>query len=395
MFESLEMAPPDPILGLSEAFRADPNPDKINLTVGVYKDRAGNTPVLSSVKKAERRILDTETSKGYLPIDGLPEQAAAVQSLIFGEGHEAIVSGRAISAQTPGGSGALRIAADLLRQLGKTKIWLSAPTWPNHPGIFGAAGIEASAYPYYDAETKSLDFEAMCSALEGVGEGEVVLLHGCCHNPTGMDPTIEQWRALADLAKSRGFLPFFDFAYQGFGDGLAEDAQGLRAFCHEGCELMVASSYSKNFGLYNERVGALTIVARNPEAAEATRSHVKKTIRVNYSNPPAHGGKIVAAILGDPELRAEWEGEVAAMRDRIRSMRTLFVETLKAKGVQQDFSFLTRQKGMFSFSGLDKERVERLREEFSIYMVGSGRINVAGITEDNVERLCEGVAAVL
>lgn len=395
MFEALEMAPADAILGLTDAFRADSNPNKINLAVGVYKDEAGVTPTLSTVRKAEEIILSQNDPKGYLAIDGSPEQARLVQGLLFGETHEVVTSGRAATAHTPGGTGALRVAADLLHELGAKKVWLSKPTWPNHPGIFEAAGLEIATYPYYDAEKHALDFEGMVDSLQGAGPGDVVLLHGCCHNPTGMDPTQEQWETLATLAAEKGFLPFFDFAYQGFGDGLDEDAFGLRSFCLEGCELMVSSSYSKNFGLYNERVGALTVIGANADAAEKVRSHMKRVIRVNYSNPPAHGGKIVTTILRDAALRSEWVEEVGVMRNRINGMRSLLVESLKAKGVTQDFSFLTSQRGMFSFSGLTPEHVKRLRDEFSIYIVGSGRINVAGITKSNMEALCTGIAAVL
>jgi len=261
--------------------------------------------------------------------------------------------------------------------------------------VFGAAGLEIQRYPYYDAAAKCLKFDAMVAALRRIPEGDVVLLHVCCHNPTGMDPTPGQWRAIADIASERRFLPLFDFAYQGLADGLEEDAAGLRAFCLQGCELLVASSFSKNFGLYNERVGALTLVAASQEAAQKALSHIKKVIRANYSNPPGHGGAIVATVLGDPDLRAQWEGEVWKMRDRINGMRRLFVETLKAKGVARDFSFLTRQKGMFSFSGLSEKQVQALRDKYAIYVVDSGRINVAGMTPANMDRLCQAIAEVL
>ncbi|MDP7639698.1 MAG: amino acid aminotransferase [Candidatus Hydrogenedentes bacterium] len=396
MFDSLEMAPPDPILGLGEAFKMDTNPSKVNLTVGVYKDANGDTPILESVKKAEERLLSQESTKAYLDIEGRAEQAAVVQELLFGSGHEIIKSKRAATAHTPGGTGALRVAADFMKGVHPgSAVWVSEPTWPNHPAVFNAAGLNIKKYPYYDAEKRSLDFDAMCEALEQVPPGDIVLLHGCCHNPTGIDPTKEQWRALADLAGERHFLPLLDFAYQGFANGLDEDAAGVRMFCELDIDLVIASSYSKNFGLYNERVGALTVVTKSDETANAVIGHMKRTIRVNYSNPPAHGGLIVTAVLSDPALCKEWEGEVAQMRDRINDMRALFVDTLKKKGVKRDFSFLKDQRGMFSFSGLTKDQVEELREKHSVYIVGSGRINVAGMTTDNVDALCTAIAAVL
>ena len=396
MFERLEMAPPDAILGLTEAFKQDTNPNKINLGVGVYKDTQNKTPVLNSVKKAEERILTAEDTKSYMPIPGDPEYGALVRQMLFGEGHEIISSNRARTAHTPGGTGALRVAGDLLKQqFPGAALWLSAPTWANHAGIFGAAGVETKQYPYYDADNKCLNFDAMLQALRTVPEGDVVLLHGCCHNPSGMDPDAEQWAAIAALAREQKWLPLLDFAYQGFADGLEEDATGLRAFCQPGCELMICSSFSKNFGLYRERTGALTLVGADADSVEKAFSHLKKRIRTNYSNPPAHGGLIVSTVLGDPELRAMWESELAEMRGRINGMRELFVDTMKKKAPGADFSFITRQKGMFSFSGLTKDQVGALRERHGIYIVGSGRINVAGITPDNVEMLCDAIAGVL
>ena len=396
MFEVLETAPPDPILGLTEAFKKDSNPAKINLGVGVYKDAQGNTPVFDSVKQAEERVLAAQTSKSYLAIDGAPEYAQAVQELLFGADSEIIAGQRAITAHTPGGTGGLRVAADFVhRMFPGARVWLSEPTWANHPKVFQAAGLETETYPYFDAGANSLALEPMRQALERVPAGDVVLLHGCCHNPTGVDPAPEQWKQIAEVAAARQFLPLVDFAYQGLGDGLREDAAGLLALCRPGAELLIASSFSKNFGLYNERVGALTLVGATPEAASKALGHLKICIRTNYSNPPAHGAALVSAVLQDPGLRHQWEGEVQAMRDRINSMRQLFVDTLKAKGVERDFSFIPRQRGMFSFSGLTPQQVEALRERFSIYVVGSGRINVAGMTEDNMDTLCEAIAAVL
>ncbi len=402
MFEQIQPAPSDPILGLTEAFRADPNPKKINLSVGVYQDASGKTPVLESVQQAGRIVLERQQSMSYLPIPGSPAYAAAVQRLIFGEGHEVESSGRAATSHTPGGTGALRVAADLIhQQLPKATVWLTQPTWPNHPQIFAAAGVPTKTFPYFDAKRNTLAFEEALAAIEKMPAGDVILLHGCCHNPTGIDPTPQQWQKLADATYGRGLLPLLDFAYQGFADGIAEDAAGLHAFVGEsgrprqGAELIVCSSFSKNFGLYCERVGALTIIAADRKAADTVQSQVKAVIRANYSNPPAHGAELVTTVLGDAELRSSWEKEVAQMRGRINGMRELLVRTLKAKGVPGDYSFITRQRGMFSFSGLTPQQVEQLKQKYAIYIVGSGRINVAGITEQNVGPLCEAIADVV
>lgn len=396
MFETFTPAPPDAILGLTEAFKKDPNPKKVNLGVGVYKDAQGRTPVLASVKQAEERLLQNENSKNYLSIDGSPEYAAAVQELLFGAGHEVLTSGRAVTAQAPGGTGALRIAADFIARMfpGK-RVWLSDPTWPNHPSVFKAAGLEVGTYPYFDAAANGVKFDAMLAAIKAMPAGDVLLLHGCCHNPTGADLSVAQWQQIAAVVAERKLLPLVDFAYQGFGDGLDEDAVGMRAMCQPGQEVLIASSFSKNFGLYNERVGALTLVANTPAAAELALGHIKLAIRANYSNPPSHGAAIVTTILRDPALRAQWEGEVTEMRDRINQMRHLFVETLNEKGVTQDFSFIANQRGMFSFSGLTPDHVKALREQFGVYIVGSGRISVAGMTEGNMDYLCAAIAAVL
>jgi len=396
MFSQLAMAPPDPILGLTEAFKKDPNPKKINLGVGVYQDESGKTPIFSTVKKAERKILEQESTKNYLPIHGSEEYGALVQELLFGKGHEAAASGRAATAQTPGGTAALRVAGDFLRVTRPgARIWLSDPTWANHPGVFKAAGLSVSTYPYYDAADKRLDFQAMLRAIESIPPGDVLLLHGCCHNPSGLDPSPQQWEQIAQAAWRRSLLPLIDFAYQGLARGIDEDAAAVRLFAAPGRELLIASSFSKNFGLYCERVGALTVVGETAEAAQKAFSHVKVVIRANYSNPPWHGAAIVKTILSDPELRAEWQSEVGAIRDRIRQMRSLFVETLKAKGVKGDFSFIAGQNGMFSFSGLSAAQVEALRQRYSIYIVGAGRINVAGMTRANMEALCQAIAEVL
>lgn len=396
MFERIEPAPSDPILGLSEAFRADPNPKKINLSVGVYQDGSGKTPILDSVRQAGKLVLERQQSMSYLPIPGSPAYAAAVQKLMFGEGHDVPAAGRAATSHTPGGTGALRVAADFIhQQFPQATVWLTQPTWPNHPQIFAAAGVPTKNFPYFDAKANSLALDEALAAIQKMPAGDVVLLHACCHNPTGIDPTPEQWQKIADAVYGRGLLPLLDFAYQGFADGIAEDAAGLRAFCRPDAEFAVCSSFSKNFGLYCERVGALTIVARDKRAADTAQSQVKTVIRANYSNPPAHGAELVTTVLGDAALRSLWEREVAGMRDRINGMRTLLVKTLRAHGVPGDYSFITRQRGMFSFSGLAPEHVKALKEKYAIYVVGSGRINVAGITEQNVGPLCQAIAEVV
>ena len=396
MFEQLEMGPADPILGLTATFNEDTNPDKINLGVGVYKDSEGKTPIFNSVHKAEERLLQEADTKNYLPIGGGPEYAAAVQQLLYGSNHEVLTSKRAATFHTPGGTGGLRVAGDSIHKLyPSAKIWLSDPTWANHGNIFKHAGMEVETYPYFDAESNGLAFDAMIEVLSEIPSGDVVLLHGCCHNPTGIDPSPDQWERIADVAGDRGWVPLVDFAYQGLGDGLEPDGRGLMALSRAGAELFVSSSFSKNFGLYNERVGALTAVASNAEVAEIVRSQILICIRANYSNPPAHGASIVTTVLDDPELQAEWDGEVKAMRDRINEMRISLVDSLEQRGVKRDFSFIARQRGMFSFSGLNKEQVDTLREEYSIYIVGSGRINVAGITNQNMDRLCAAIAEVL
>jgi aspartate/tyrosine/aromatic aminotransferase len=396
MFETITPAPPDAILGLTEAFRKDPNPKKINLGVGVFKDAQGRTPVLESVKRAEERLLAKETTKSYLDIDGSPAYAAAVQELLFGPAHEAVTSKRAVTIQAPGGTGALRVAADFLaRVLPGRRVWISDPTWPNHPSIFRASGLEVATYPYFDPALNGIDFARMRGALEQIPAGDVLLLHCCCHNPTGSDLSGAQWQEVADVVAARQLLPLLDFAYQGFADGLRQDAIGLMTLARPGRELLVSSSFSKNFGLYNERVGALTLLAADENAAQAALSHLKQAIRANYSNPPAHGAAIVTTVLSDPDLRRQWEGEVTVMRDRINTMRHLFVETLDEKGAQRDFSFIAHQRGMFSFSGLNADQVKALRERYAIYVVGGGRINVAGMSEENMDYLCEAIVEVL
>lgn len=396
MFDKVEMAPPDPILGLEEAYKLDPNPAKINLGAGVYKDETGNTPIFRAVKRAEEHILRNEISKSYLGIIGAPEYAAAVQQLLFGADHPILQAHRAVIAHAPGGTGALRVAADFIKRVNpNARVWISQPTWPNHPGVMRAAGLAVELYPYFDATGNRIAFDEMLGALGQTSAGDVVVLHGSCHNPTGADPTSAEWAAIADLLAERGVLPLVDFAYQGFANGLTQDATGVLTLCDRVDEVLVASSFSKNFGLYNERVGALTLIARSPAAAEAALSQIKTIIRVIYSNPPAHGAKIVTTILSSPELRAEWEAELTATRGRIRAMRHRFVAELAALGAARDFSFIEQQNGMFSFTGLTVEQVRRLREEHAVYIVDSGRINVAGLTSSNLAAVCQAIAAVL
>lgn len=396
MFESIEAAPVDPILGLTEAYKAETRPEKINLGVGVYQDESGVTPVLPSVVEATRRVTTTEKTKSYLPIPGAPEYGAAVQKLMLGDGHEVVASERASTSHTPGGTGALRIVGDFLKQnLPCATLWMTDPTWANHPAIFAAAGVKTGTLPYFDAQANGLAFEAFLDSLKKLPAGDAVLLHGCCHNPSGIDPTTDQWRQIADALAERGVLPVLDFAYQGFGDGVDEDAAGLREFCRPEAELIVCSSFSKNFGLYRERVGAVTFVSKDAARRAVVQSQVNRVIRSNYSNPPAHGAALVTTVLADTDLTKQWLGELSEMRNRINGMRTLLVEKLAEKGAAADYSFIQRQRGMFSFSGLSKEQVDTLREKHAIYMVGSGRINVAGITPSNVDRLATAIVSVL
>ena len=396
MFESVKLAAPDPILGITEAFKADERTDKINLSVGVYKNEAGGTPVLACVKSAEERILLSEKSKSYKPINGDPTYGENVRQLLFGAGHAYITDGTAVTCHTPGGTGALRLAGDFLARHTQTKkIWASDPTWANHHAIFQAAGLEVAKYRYFDPVTNGLDFSGMREALEQVGENDAVLLHACCHNPSGVDPSLEQWSEIASILKARGALPVLDFAYQGFGIGVDEDSAGLRTVAAASDEFLVCSSFSKNFGLYNERTGALTLRASTKDATAAALSQLKICARTNYSNPPAHGGEIVNTILGDEELRASWHHELGEMRQRIAEMRKALVAGLVAAGAKQDFSFIQSQKGMFSFSGLNKEQVEQLKRDYGIYIVGSGRINVAGVMPSNLDALCKALVAVL
>jgi aspartate/tyrosine/aromatic aminotransferase len=389
-------APPDPILGLTEAFRNDPRPGKINLSSGVFVDASGVTPVLATVVEAERRLAEAAGTKLYRPIDGEVAYRDAVRALALGADHEAVASGRALATQTPGGTGGLRVAADLLRQTGASEtLWMSEPTWPNHPQLFQAAGFRVRPYPYTDATGRRIDEDALLDALSGASPGDVVLLHGACHNPTGVDPSPALWRRIGDLVADRRLLPLVDLAYQGFGDGLEEDAAGLRELVRPGAELLVSTSFSKTFSLYAERVGALIVIAGSAADAAAVQSHVKIAVRTNYSNPPAHGADIVRTILADPDLRARWELELAAMRDRINDNRVALVEALEAHRIPGDWSAIADQRGMFALLGLSTAQVARLRDEHAVYVVGRGRINVAGFTDANLGPFCEALAKVV
>jgi aspartate aminotransferase len=390
MFEIVAAAPPDPILGLGDAFQKDPRPGKINLTIGVYRDDAGRTSILPSVKQAEAKLLAEESTKGYLGIDGLAEFNRLASELTMGG---LIPAERIAAAQTPGGTGALKVAADfVVKSFPHARVWCSNPTWPNHFSVFEVAGLETKVYPYLAADRRSLDFNALIETLEkDARAGDVICLHACCHNPTGIDPTPEQWSDIAELTAQRGVLPLVDFAYHGFGDGLEEDRVGIKAIANHHEEFLVCSSYSKNFGLYSERVGALLAVCPNAETRSKVASSIKQSVRANYSNPPRHGAAIVAAILGDAQLKSQWMVELAEMRERIHAVRQQFVDGMRAVGCSTDYSFLLAQRGMFSYSGLTPLQVDWLQNEKAIYMVGSGRINVAGITSQNLEFLCQAI----
>ena len=389
-------APPDAILGLAEAYRADPRAGKINLSSGVFVDATGTTPVLDTVIEAERRLATAAGTKLYRPIDGDMAYRSIVRDLVLGADHEAVTSGRALVTQTPGGTGGLRVAADLLRQTGAGgTLWMSEPTWPNHPQLFHAAGFRIRTYPYTDQTGRRIDEAALLDALGQAAPGDIVLLHGACHNPTGVDPSPELWRRIGDVVEANRLLPLVDLAYQGFGDGLTEDAAGLMELVRPGAELLVSTSFSKTFSLYAERVGAMLVIARSAEDAGAVQSHVKIAIRVNYSNPPAHGADIVRTVLADPELRARWEVELAGMRDRIKDNRRALVAALEARSIPGDWGGIATQRGMFALLGLTTDQVARLREEHGVYVVGRGRINVAGFTQANLDPFADALGSVL
>lgn len=392
-FNQIQSAPADPILGLTEAFRQDPRDPKVNLGVGVFVDDQGTTPVLECIKRAERVLWESEKTKGYMPISGSAEYGQAVAHLVFGSDFHGIASRSVAAVQTPGGTGALRIGAELLKAFRPGgKVWMPDPTWGNHGGVFASAGLAAKPYPYYDAAARGVAFDALCDALEQVPAGDVVLLHVCCHNPTGADLDAAQWARVGDIAARAGWLPFFDFAYQGFGAGIEEDRAGLRAVLQKAPEALVASSFSKNMGLYGERVGTLLLVTERAADAEASLSQVKRLVRVLYSNPPRHGAALARMVLEDPDLRRLWVEEVEAMRLRIRNVRRSLVEGLSRRETGVDFSFIERQNGMFSFSGLNDAQVAFLREQKAIYMVKGGRINVAGLTSANLDYACDAIA---
>lgn len=387
MFEQIEAVPPDPILGLGERFRADPRPEKLDLTVGVYKDETGVTPKFESVRRAEQRVLEAETTKVYLPIPGSGEYADQVTGLVFGDA----LGDRGRTTQSPGGTGALAVAARTLAMtLGPRRVWLSQPTWANHEGVFANAGHTIERYRYYRAAERELDFDAMVEDLGSAGVGDVVVLHGCCHNPTGRDPSLEQWAQLADLLVDRGLVAVVDLAYLGLARGLRKDAEFLGPLLGAGAELFVATSFSKNLGMYRERVGALTLVARDGSTAEAVQSNVNRAVRTMYSNPPSFGASVAATVLADPELRGLWHDEVAAMRDRLNGIRAELARALSASGLP-GYEGLADEYGMFTLTGLTPAQVEWLREERAVYLVGSGRANVAGLDESTIPRFVEAL----
>jgi len=396
LFGAVDLAPRDPILGVTEAFNSDANPRKVNLGVGVYCDDNGKVPLLDCVKRAEREITDAAAPWGYLPIDGIPTYDKAVQTLLLGRESEVVALGRAVTVQALGGTGGLKIGADFLRKFSPAaQVFISNPSWENHRALFEAAGFHVLAYPYYDARSHGLDFDGMRTALENMAPGAVVVLHACCHNPTGVDPTAAQWDEILATVRNRGLVPFLDIAYQGFADGIEEDASVIRKFAATPGPMFVSSSFSKSFSLYGERVGACTVVTADKEESARVLSQLKRVVRANYSNPPSHGAQIVARVLVEPELRQIWEIELGGMRERIHQMRESLVAKLAELAPGHDFQFVRHQRGIFSYSGLNLEQVQRLRAEFSIYAVDSGRICVAALNSKNIEYVAEAVAAVL
>ena len=396
MLESLEKLAPDPILGLTAAYNEDTNPEKVDLGAGVYKDENGNTPVFSAVKKAEALWYEEENTKAYIAQPGFADFNSHLLPFVFGKDHEAVRDSRLISVMAPGGSGALRIGAELVnRAVPGATLWVSTPTWGNHIPLLGSAGLDIREYPYYDADSHGLKFEAMMDSLRQAGKNDVVLLHGCCHNPTGVDLSHEQWDELAALAAEKGFLVFIDTAYHGLGSGLDNDAYGIRKMASMVEDMIVVYSCSKNFGLYRDRIGATMVLGKNREAAEASSSHLTNIARQIYSMPPAYGGAIVKTILQDEELYASWSSELDEMRERINGLRVLFADALAEHGASMDFSFIKNQYGMFSFLGINKEQIQRLRDEYSIYLVGSSRVNVAGISKSNLDYLVSAIVSVV
>ena len=396
MFSAVEMAPRDPILGINESFAADTNPKKVNLGVGVYFDDNGKLPLLQCVQAAEKTMMDKPTARGYLPIDGIAAYDAAVKSLVFGADSEPVKANRVATAQCIGGTGGLKVGADFLKKLKPgAKVLISDPSWENHRALFSGAGFVVESYPYYDAATRSVNFAAMLAALNAAPADTIVVLHACCHNPTGYDITPAQWDQVVAAVKAKNLVPFLDMAYQGFGYGLTEDGAAVQKFVAAGLTFFVSTSFSKSFSLYGERVGALSVLCENKEEADRVLSQLKIVIRTNYSNPPIHGGAVVAAVLGNPELRALWEKELGDMRVRIKAMRQKLVDGLKAAGVKQDMSFITTQIGMFSYSGLTKDQMVRLRSEFGVYGTDTGRMCVAALNSKNIDYVCAAIAKVL
>ncbi|HQR12071.1 MAG TPA: amino acid aminotransferase [Casimicrobiaceae bacterium] len=396
MFSTVELAPRDPILGITEAYAADPNPNKVNLGVGVYYDDLGKLPLLECVKRAERELTDKGAPRGYLPIDGIAAYDAAVKSLIFGADSDVVAAGRVVTVQALGGTGGLKVGADFLRRFAPAaQVYISTPSWENHRALFEGAGFVVHEYAYYDAAVHGLDFAAMMASLQRIPAGSIVVLHACCHNPTGADPAEAQWSEIIEAVRSRGLLPFLDLAYQGFADGIEQDAAVVRRFAATPGPLLVSSSFSKSFSLYGERVGALSVVTSDRDEAARVLSQLKRVVRANYSNPPTHGGQMVAMVLGSPELRALWEAELAMMRNRIKLMRAELVETLHERLPGLDFKYMLAQRGMFSYSGLTKAQAQRLRDEFSIYVLDTGRICVAALNSRNIEAVANAVATVI
>jgi aspartate aminotransferase len=396
MFETLKPVGMDPILGLMAAFRADTREQKIDLGVGVYQDDRGRTPVMTSVKEAEAKLMELELTKSYQGIAGDPDYNQRMLQLLFGADHSILSSGRVKTIQAPGGSGALRVGAEVIqRATPNAKLWVGVPTWPNHIPLLGSAGFEIEEYPYYDMVTHQIDSDAMMETLRQVPAGDMVLLHGCCHNPTGADLSNEQWDQIADLALERGFIPFIDTAYQGLGNGLNEDAYGMRMMAERLPELVIASSCSKNFGLYRERTGSITFIADNPQQVDIVASQAMSIARQIYSMPPAHGALLVSLILGDDQLRANWQAELEEVRLRIKSMRSLLTSGIQGNSAGIDFSHIEQQNGMFSFLGISSAQLERLREEFGIYIVSSTRVNLAGINSSNIGYISESMNTVL
>lgn len=396
LFASVELAPRDPIIGITEAYNADPNPNKVNLGVGVYVDDEGKVPVLECVRRAEERLAANAAPSNYLPIEGLKTYAQAVQQLLFGASHAAVKEGRIVTVQAVGGTGGIKLGADFLRRLlPDAAVYISDPSWENHRAIFEFAGFRVQTYPYYDAATHGVKFDAMIQAMQKMPEGSIVVLHGCCHNPTGVDLTEAQWAKVIETVKARTLVPFVDIAYQGFGDGLDTDAIAARRFANECPNVLVASSFSKSLSLYGERAGALSVVTADPTEVPRVLSQVKRVIRTNYSNPPSHGSQMAAMVLTTPELRTLWEQELGGMRERIKLMRRQLVEKIRAHRADFDFSFITEQRGMFSYSGLTAEQVERLRKEYGIYAVGSGRVCIAALNSRNIDYCAKAIASVL